>query len=486
MDFNIISLMLKNSIKFAVILLACVIVAMIVSIFFKLSLLIVPATFVFCAFIWAIFKNPTFGIFVVAFLLPFERIGSFDVVNITIRPSQIFALVTILAYLLAFLVRKERFNIKNPLLIPAFFFLGFSILSMVNSENFQRNISVFLFNAFVIAVALILPNLIKNQKILTKTIYLILLSTILVSLFGLYQFLGDMIGLSPSLTGLRLLYTKAVFGFPRVQSTFLEPLYFANFLLIPIASCLSFLLSQLKQRYSALKTLGLISILALASINLILTLSRGGYIAFAFLLCLTFLIYFKSFLSLKRILILAIIGLFAFLSVWQFLKFTGQEKNIQVFLEHATAISKTEDVATKERYTTFSSAWEMIKEHPILGSGPGSFGPYVAASPYVMPQDGWAIVNNLFLEIWAEEGIFGLITFLAMLLIIILRTLKAWQIANQTRQIFLKTILLGLFIAFLAILVQYQTFSILYILHFWFLIGILVTCQNLILEKQDA
>lgn len=478
--------MVKNILKFTIISFSCTAVAALVSIFFKLSILIVPTATVFCALILAIFKNPTLGIFVVAFLLPFERIGSFDVVNITIRPSQIFALVTILAYLLAFLVRKEKFNIKNPLLIPAFFFLGFSVLSMINSENFQRNISVFLFNTFVIIVALILPNLIKNQKILTKTIYLILLSTILVSLFGLYQFLGDIIGLSPSLTGLRPLYTKAVFGFPRVQSTFLEPLYFANFLLIPIALSLSFLLSRLKQKYSAIKILGLTLILALASINLILTLSRGGYIAFAFLLLLAFLIYFKSFLSLKRILILGIIGFIAFFSVWQFLKFTGREKNIQVFLEHATTISKTKDVATKERYTTFSGAREMIKEHPFLGSGPGSFGPYVAASPYVMPQDGWAIVNNLLLEIWAEEGIFGLITFLAMVSIIIFRTLKAWQISNQTQQIFLKTILLGLFIAFLAILVQYQTFSILYILHFWFLIGLLCACQNLVFKKHPT
>lgn len=469
-----------------VILFSCAAVAAIVSIFFKFSLLIVPAAIIFCGLIWTIFKNPAFGVFVVAFFLPFERIGSFDVVNITIRPSQIFALVTILTYLLAFLVRKEKFDIKNPLLVPAFFFLGFSVLSMVNSENFQRNISVFLFNAFVIVIALILPNLIKDKKILSKTIYLILLSTILVSLFGLYQFLGDIIGLSPSLTGLRPLYTKAVFGFPRVQSTFLEPLYFANFLLIPIALCLSFLLSKLKQKYSTIKTLGLTLILALASINLILTLSRGGYIAFAFLLFLAFLIYFKSFLSLKRILILFLVGIIAIFSTYQFLKFTGGDKNIKTFLEHTTNLTTKKDIATKERVTTISTAWQMIEEHPFLGSGPGSFGPYAAASSYVIPQDGWAIVNNLFLEIWAEEGTFGLITFLAMLLIIILRTLKAWQISNQTQQIFLKTILLGLFIAFLAILVQYQTFSILYILHFWFLIGLLCACQNLILEKQNA
>jgi len=34
--------------------------------------------------------------------------------------------------------------------------------------------------------------------------------------------------------------------------------------------------------------------------------------------------------------------------------------------------------------------------------------------------------------------------------------------------------------AFVGILVQYQTFSILYIMHIWFVIGMLISVQNLI------
>lgn len=470
----------KNLALFIVVLFSSTAVAALVFYFFKFSLFIIPAAIIFFGLVFAIFKNPVLGVLIIAFLLPFERIGSFDLGGITIRGSQIFALITLFSWLFAFLTKRVNFQIKNPLLVPVFFFFGASVISMVNAQNFSRSISVFLFNAFVILVSLMLPCLISDKKILIKIIYVILASAFVVSLFGLYQFLGDVSGLPPELTGLREQYTKSVFGFPRVQSTALEPLYFANFLLIPIALCLSLLLS--KNLRSLKKNIFLISLLALSCVSLILTLSRGAYLAFGALMILFFLIYFKSFFSLKRLLILGLIGVVAAFSVLGFLKFTGKEKNIGTFLKQAAAFQK--GVAVKERETTYATAWKMIEEQPILGFGPGSFGPYAAVSFHVQPKEGWLITNNLFLEIWAEEGIFGLASFTALIFILILRTLKAWQTAHLKKESFLKALLLGLFVAFLSILVQYQTFSILYILHFWFLIGLLLTAQNLIMKED--
>jgi len=476
-----------NIIKASIILLAAALIAAVVSFFFKFSLIIVPTVIICLGFVLVIFQNPLLGIFIITFLLPFERIGSFDIIGITIRPSQIFALITIISWLAFIFTKKDKkqkpiisFN-KNPTIIPIFFFLGFSILSIINSENLMRSFSVFLFNSFVIIVSLIIPTLIKDEKTLTKIIYILFFSAGIVSIFGIYQFLGDMIGLSNSITGLREQYTKQVFGFPRVQSTALEPLYFANYLLIPIALAFSFLLPKnIKEKPQ--KQIFIVFILGISIINLILTISRGAYIAFGAMLILFFIIYFKNFFSFKRILIISFIVIIALFSVLGFLKFTGKEKNIDKFIKQATNISK--GVAVKERYSTIDTAKMMIEEHPFIGFGPGSFGPYAAVSPYIQPNQGWLIVNNILLEIWAEEGLFGLISFLILGLIIIIRTIKAWQIANKTSNYYLKTILLGLFIAFISIFIQYQTFSILYILHIWFLIGLLIACQNMILNNS--
>ncbi|PIP17655.1 MAG: hypothetical protein COX43_03140, partial [Parcubacteria group bacterium CG23_combo_of_CG06-09_8_20_14_all_35_9] len=51
--------------------------------------------------------------------------------------------------------------------------------------------------------------------------------------------------------------------------------------------------------------------------------------------------------------------------------------------------------------------------------------------------------------------------------------------------LFLKTIMIALTIAFIGILIQYQTFSILYIMHIWFLIGFMIAVQNMaIIDSQ--
>ena len=74
-------------------------------------------------------------------------------------------------------------------------------------------------------------------------------SLAIVSIFGIYQFLGDLVlGLPTFLTGLRPQYTKAVFGYPRVQATAIEPLYFAGMLFWPMFLMILLLLNNLKFR----------------------------------------------------------------------------------------------------------------------------------------------------------------------------------------------------------------------------------------------
>jgi O-antigen ligase len=453
------------------------ITAIITAYFLKLAPFILIGIFIFIFLTFAIFKNPCFGLFIVAFLLPFERLGSFELFGTTIRASQIFALITLVAWLFTFLAKKINFDAKNPLLIPIFLFSGFSIFSMINAQNLQRGILVFLFNSFVIAISLAIPNLIKSKNSLDRVIKIILISCLVVSLFGIYQFIGDMLGLPHDITGLREHYTKQVFGFPRVHSTALEPLYFANYLLIPISLCFALLLSERKENKKIISsTFWLVVILGFAVLNLILTLSRGGFLGLGTTLLLIGIFYLKSILSLKKIVILGLIVISAFSATYGFLLISGKKKNIDVFLKQATTYSK--GVGVEERFTTYKEAWSMISEYPLLGGGVGNFGPYASRSPDFQPKEGWLIVNNQFLEIWAEEGIFGLISFLLLIFLLVLRSIKALILKNADSH--LKTLLVGLLIAFIAVIVQYQTFSTLYILHIWVLIGLLVAVQNLI------
>ena len=471
---------MKNLSKYIIILISSVIAALLAAFFLKIAPVIALTIIIFIAFILAIFKSPIFGIFLVAFLLPFERIGSYDIAGITVRASQIFALIALVAWILIFLAKKKNFDAKNPILIPISFFVAISSLSIIKAVNFQRAILVFLFSAFVIAIALMIPNLVKRKEHLDKIIKIILISCFVVSCFGIYQFLGDVAGLSPSLTGLREHYTSEVFGFPRVQSTCLEPLYFANYLLIPISLCLALLSGKKEGSRFSIRPLYLVLILGLASVNLILTLSRGGYLGFVTVIFLSLIVFFRSFFTWRKVLIFILIILVAFISVYYFLKLAGRKEALETFLRQATNI--TQGPAVVERTSAYEEAWKLFKEHPWLGIGVGNFGPVYAEHSQIIPEEiGWPIVNNEFLEILAEVGIFEFLSFLAFIVVLIVYSIRAIKL---TKDSYLKTILIGLLIAFCGILVQYQTFSTLYILHIWFLIGLMIAVSNLGFKNQ--
>lgn len=500
----------ENIIKTIVVLVVCTITGILVNDQYKSVFVFLIGAMVFIALSLAIFKKPYFGLFLVAFFLPFERLGSFEAGSMTIRISQIFALITLLVYGMTSLALKKNNYVKNPLIVFVFLFTGVSILSLVNAQNISRSLTILGFNFFVMLVALIIPSLINSKELFKKMVWVILLSSLVVAIYGLFQFVGDMIGIPKEITGLRNIYTSEVFGFPRIQGTSSEPLYFANFLLISIGICLALILSRKRdkqnetenflidelQKHKNTKThehkgvkkllLGLSApvvlfvILGLTVLNLVLTVSRGAYLGFVGMLFLFALFYFKSFFSPKRIIIIAMIALIAIVSTIYLLKFTRKDVNLKNFTEQATEFE--EGASIEERYSTYKQSWFIIQRNPLLGVGVGGFGPEVAQGPMSTPKNGWAIVNNEYLEIWAENGVFGLLIFLAMIFFVFFRTIKVWIKSND---FVLKTLVVGMTVAFAGILIQYMTFSSLYIIHIWFLIGLIIAGQSLALKKNN-
>ncbi|MDD5043845.1 MAG: O-antigen ligase family protein [Patescibacteria group bacterium] len=423
-----------------------------------------------------ILKNPVRGIYLITFFLPFEYIGSYDWRGITIRPSQVLAVLTIVAWILDGLGKKSLKFVRNPIFLPVALYLLVNIIALVNAPNLAHSILVLFFIIFTVGFGFTLPNLVGQKDELIKVIKILFVSTFLVSLFGLYQFIGDMAGLPEWLTGLRHQYTKEILGFTRVQSTFLEPLYFANFLIIPI--CLLFAnLSEYRTEKSKWKVFEII-VLVLALVNFILTVSRGAYLGLFFALLTLAIIYRKKFLKPRFLffrqwrtsLWLACFLLLVIISS-QFLG--GQFGNFVLHLKDSFS-----GAAFFERAETFGLAIQAWQEHPIVGIGPGSFGPWVYVSPFIIPEVGWKIVNNLYLEILAESGILGLGFFLWALVILFIKQIK---VIGQSRRIAptVFPIAVGLLAAFVGVFIQYNTFSIIYIMQVWFLVGLIIATLNI-------
>jgi len=425
----------------------------------------------FAVIAFFVFKNPLIGLVMVAFFLPFERIGAYELGATTIRLSQILFIIVVAAWLGRKIFKGDYKYAKNPLIIPLALFLLINLFSIPNSLNIERSITVFAFLIFTSLLCFVVPNIINNKNSLNKVIIAIFFSYLLVTTFGLFQFLGDMSGLSTELTGLRDLYSKDVLGFTRIQSTAYEPLYFANYLLIPIGLVYAFFLAS-KGRLSSS---WLIVLLGLGMVNLILTVSRGGYLAIFVTVLVISLFYLRKVFTIKNLIILGVAGGIVFWVVIRTIGFGGETLNLEKFTEHVG--NAFYGASYDERVDTFDSAIIAWRERPWLGVGVGGFGPYVAPDPYYMPEDGWKIVNNEFIEILAENGIIGLLAFIWLLIVLITRSIKAFIKAKDT---YMKAIVVALLGAFIGILAQYQTFSTLYIMHVWFLIGLMIAVQNVI------
>ncbi len=461
-----------------------------------LAIPIVIGILVFLTAIVLVLDKPWLGVALVAFFLPFERIGGIEIVGeTTLRLSQVFAVVTIASWILYYLLIKRRSYARPAIMWPLLAYLAFAAISIVNAVNFERALTVYVFSAFVIIFALTIPQVVRTVRQARWIIWALLLSALIVSLFGLYQFAGDVVGLPESLTGLREHYTGSVFGFPRVHSTALEPLYFANYLLIPIA--IAFLLWLGKTKLAVKDKAGklarifnsrwfLLAVVLTGIIALVLTLSRGGYLGLIATAVMLLIIGWRQIFTHRNIYIIVIAALAIAVAAIGFLNFSGRF-SVDAFIEQATEYQGGAGV--EERYQTYDEAKKLFAAHPLFGVGIGNFGPEVATYPHRMPEGGWLIVNNEPLELLAETGILGFAAIMGMLIILFWQSVLSWRklknITSEPDRRFLRAVLGGLVAALVGILVQYQTFSTLYILHIWFVIGLMTAvCVLIHLRSQ--
>lgn len=411
-----------------------------------------------------------------AALLPFERIGAFDVAGVNVRPSQLALLLVLAATALMALRGSEVRHRLSAIfarreMLALAVFLGVATLSLVRAENFGRSLVVLAFIAFTATQTLVLPLWLHDAADFLKVRALILWSAAAVALFGLWQFVGDMAGAPTWLTGLRPQYTKIILGFTRVQGPTAEPLYFADYLLLPLGLALAWLLA--KGDKPASRKLWIL--LILLCLDLALTSSRGGWAgALATVLTLAWC-YRRHWTSIKRLAaagVIALGGITLALGLVGSFATTRPGSVLGDFTTHVTNL--TSGAGIVERLDTYALGLAAFRTSPWLGVGIGGYGPFAATYAWREPDVGWAIVNNEPIELLAEVGIVGLAAFLIFLATIF----AAARRTEKETAPDLEALKIGTLAALVGMLVQYQTFSTLYVMHFWFTIGLLMAASR--------
>lgn len=457
--------------------------------------------------------------------LPFERLPSLELFNFTFRFSQLFTLFT-LALFLALLIQGKLQNHKwNPLGYWLFALVTASIPSLFFVEDWSRFTVTSVATIIVFIAAFLISNFLISRRL---AFFGLILSLFLVSIFGYFQLFADLLGFPTSVTFLKETYTKKVFGFPRVHSTAAEPLYFAGMLFLPIYASLLFYLKSITnlQFFTKLKSnlnsklgsdfsntflttfskfyplLILINLvknvpkyiadLALGfliffSILFTITIAKGAWLALLIGLVFLSLFTWKKFnwLPLISKLILAIslalpvlyISSLTFPPVQQSLN-----KVVQNFSETASGVSST----STERANFQDLAVSLLSENIVMGIGSGQYG-IISERPLrslKTSKDQFFIVNNVYLEIWLEEGLLFLFIFLAMWLWVIISSLqKLYKLQKLSVENIME---LSIIIAIISYLIQWQTFSPIYIMPIFILLGLAANFNKFVFPKLEV
>jgi tetratricopeptide (TPR) repeat protein len=310
-----------------------------------------------------------------------------------------------ISFLLIFLLFAFFLYIKNeayfPLRVSWFFLFLIFLLTLTSWKSPFLTVEGILLFASYAAAFFMGANLFKFRERLEKTL---LFSALLLSLYGLWQFL---VGFHLVAEFVKKEGILAPALQSRVFSIFTSPNTFAGFLILilPLGFYYSF-----KPR---LNIYFFLSSICLAT--LFLTFSRGGILSLIFSL-FVLLILLKDVRKQRKILVIVVFSLLLAGIIYCFSLNFNFSVSPQSSLESAVEESAIAQSA-QGRFEFWEGAVHIFSSYPILGSGLGTF-PLI----YRQFQPGkWysRFAHNVYLQIASETGCVGLIAFLALLLGII-------------------------------------------------------------------
>ncbi len=302
--------------------------------------------------------------------------------------------------------RPQAESRTNPY-IPILLLLSACIVSTITSVNLHNSIKETLKFISYISIFFCVSSANEVQK---KTIIkAMLISAILISLYAIYQYFWgyqhtiDFLKSTNNALLLNSSYVRDILLAKRAIATFPSPNIFGSYLIMMVFLSLTCIPPRRWGFGSTLLTIPRI-IPSLSRENptyavgvviaLILTKSLGAWLSIIVCLIILFFISYNTLRNKKIILItsglcIAFILLFITLNRWERLMNLDNPQN-----------------SITQRINYWRTAIAVIKDHPILGVGPGNF-QEVFLKYKVGLSTNTRYAHNIFLHMWAETGILG-------------------------------------------------------------------------------
>lgn len=286
-----------------------------------------------------------------------------------------------------------------------FVFVLASVLAVAGAGDRGEAVRVFCFylTAYLFCVSLV--GTVHNRGRLMAILGFVYLTLVLT---GLYAIVQRIIGVEVSASLTDLTMNAGMPG--RVYSTLDNPNNYAEFIVLTFPVSLVFCCNIVDRRW---KTLTVAS-LAIPVVALLMTYSRSSWVSFA-LTAVVFLALWD-----KRLLPL--------LPVAAVIAFPLLPDSI---FNRILTIGNTADSSNMYRVYIWGSVLEMLRDYGLagIGLGPGNFTPiydlYAHPNATIAPHS-----HMLYMEVWLEMGLLGIISFLGLYLGVIRRAIRSMKLAD--------------------------------------------------------
>ncbi len=396
----------------------------------------------------SIFAKPIIWLSITIFCVPFV-------------PTMIalgMVICTTLSLILKIMITKDfelKYSKMNVWILLLVLIICISAFTSISKEE-SRNIAL-LMGAFTLFYFVVI-NTIENKKQYKFILYLCVISAVLTAIMGLYQYIfGDV-------------YSQAWLDSNmfedikmRVYSTFENPNVYGEYLLLMIPIMMSLLWTE----KGVFKKIVLFAFFGISMLALILTFSRGCWLAIIFSIGLLMIIIDKRFVFLGFLLLLI-------------LPFVLPETIINRFM----SIGNLSDSSTSYRVYIWMGTLAMLKDYWFCGVGLGesSFNTIYPLYSYASIQTPHS--HNTYLQLVSQFGIVGLIVFLG----IIYNFYKTTTISAVKKK---NIILVGFIASMTGFLIEgmfdYTWYNYRVILIFWIVIalGMLGAKFNQVEERKE-
>ncbi|NQT33462.1 MAG: O-antigen ligase family protein [Candidatus Omnitrophica bacterium] len=344
---------------------------------------------------------------------------------------------------------------STDLNLPIAVFAAINFISMLTSVSLSLSLEGFFLKLGEgLLIYFILIDSINTRGKIMRLLMVLISSMILISFDGIFQ----------SITGTDFLRGKETFhNIHSVTASFGNPNDFAVWLIImiPMALILAYFWKK-KERYL---TPILWATSAILMACLILTHSRSAFVAL--MVSLLVVGIFKA----KRLgiaLVLIFVVLFIAMPDLANTFFMKTNRKSIFTLENRT-------VAVRKK--TWIEAGKIIKDHPLVGSGPNTYA-YIAPQ-YKVSEETGIYPHNSYLRMAAESGILGLGAFLWMLAILFRTLFGAFKrVKDSLYSTLLLGIITGLFAFFMHSFVDTNIYSMQVGMLMWFMIAFGISIQK--------